>query len=72
MNTTSLPKYLNEARLIGFPEERYSRKESTLLGKSLIKSRQLTQGTYYLELALEEGSEDSADANILLAEAYYL
>ena len=63
-------KYLNEARLIGFPEERYTQ-GIYLLGKSLIKSRQLTQGTYYLELALEEGSEDSADANILLAEAYF-
>ncbi len=63
-------KYLNEARTIGFPEERYV-EGIYLLGKSLIKSRQLTQGIYYLELALEEGSDDSADANILLAEAYF-
>lgn len=62
-------KYLDEARSIGFPDDREKR-GLFLLGKSLIESRQLEAGVEMLKAAIGSGDEGGSDVHLLLAEAY--
>ena len=63
-------RYLSEARTFGFPEGREAQ-GLYLLGKSLIESRQLTAGIAALVDAMDAGAKGSAEAHLLLADAYF-
>ncbi len=63
-------KYLEEARAIGFPADREA-DGLFLLGKSLIESRQLTEGIDILDRAIRAGAKGQARAHLLLAKAYF-
>ena len=63
-------RYLNEARVIGFPEGREI-EGLLLLGKSLLESRQLKSGIRVLQDAMASGARGDARLHTLLAEAYF-
>lgn len=62
--------YLTKARDAGFPIGR-EHEGLYLLGKSLIRSNQLTQGIRVLEEALHSEQDQIEDTHRLVAEAYY-
>lgn len=63
-------RYLKESRAIGLPENRVA-DGLFLLGKSLIKSRQLEPGIEALEDALAAGAHGQARAHLMLAQAHF-
>ncbi|MEO0529116.1 MAG: tetratricopeptide repeat protein, partial [Planctomycetota bacterium] len=63
-------RYLSESRALGLPEGRVA-DGLFLLGKSLIKSRQLEQGIEVLQDALAAGARGEARAHLMLAQAHF-
>ncbi|QDU88241.1 Outer membrane protein assembly factor BamD [Pirellulimonas nuda] len=66
----SAARYLQQAQILGLPEEREA-DAAFLLGFSLVESDQLEQGKEALEEAIELGCTEPQLANRLIAESYF-